>query len=75
MAEARGLAAYGPRIVGIYRTQVNRQMIKDFCAAALAEIPFGQPTAFELVINLRTAKTANLDLATGIVAHAAKVIE
>jgi len=34
-----------------------------------------QPTAFELVIDLRTAKTANPDLATGIVAHADKVIE
>jgi hypothetical protein len=49
-------------------------MIK-ICAAALAEIPVEQPTAFELVIHLRTAKTANLDLATGIVAHAVKVIE
>jgi hypothetical protein len=38
-----------------------------FCAAALAEIPVEQPTAFELVINLRTAKTANVDLATGFV--------
>jgi len=35
---------------------------------AVAEIPVERPTAFELVINLRMAKTANLDLATGIVA-------
>jgi hypothetical protein len=60
MAEAGGLAAYGTRIVGICRAQVSRQMIK-ICAVE-------RPTAFELVINLRIAKTANLDLATGIVA-------
>jgi hypothetical protein len=35
---------------------------------AVAEIPVVRPTAFELVINLRMAKTANLDLAIGIVA-------
>jgi hypothetical protein len=35
---------------------------------AVAEIPVERPTTFELVINLRMAKTANLDLATGIVA-------
>jgi ABC-type uncharacterized transport system substrate-binding protein len=42
-------------------------MIKILRGTAVAEIPVEQPTAFELVINLRTAKTANLDLATGIV--------
>ena len=35
MAEAGGLAAYSPPIVGIYRTQVNRQMIKFFARRRL----------------------------------------
>ena len=68
MAEAGGLAAYGMRIVGICRTQVSRQMIQDLRGTVVAEIPVERLTAFELVINLRMAKTANLDLATGIVA-------
>jgi hypothetical protein len=41
---------------------------QDLRGTVVAEIPVGRLTAFELVINLRMAKTANLDLATGIVA-------
>ena len=75
MAEAGGLAAYGPRIVGIYRTQVSRQMIQILRGSRVAEIPVEQPTSFELVINLRTSKSANFDLTPAIVARADKVIE
>ena len=75
MAEAGGLAAYGPRIVGIFRTQVSRQMIKILQSTPVAEIPVEQPTAFELVINLRTAKSSKLDLAPNFITRADKVIE
>lgn len=75
MAEAGGLAAYGPRIVDIYRTKVSRQMIQILRGSRVAEIPVEQPTAFELVINLKTAKSANLDLSPAIIARADKVIE
>ena len=75
MAEAGGLAAYGPQIVDIYRTQVSRQVIKILRGTPVAEIPVEQPTAFELVINLRTAKLAKIDLAPAIIARADKVIE
>jgi putative ABC transport system substrate-binding protein len=68
MAEAGGLAAYGTRIVGICRTQVSPANDQDLRGTAVAEIPVERPTAFELVINLRMAKTANLDLATSIFA-------
>src|SRR4029453_2199118 len=67
MAEAGGLAAYGPRIEGIYRTQVSRQLIKI--------LRVEQPTVFELVINLRTAKSVKIDPAPAIIARADKVIE
>jgi putative tryptophan/tyrosine transport system substrate-binding protein len=60
MAEAGGLAAYGTRIVGICPTQVSPANDQDLRGTAVAEIPVERPTAFELVINLRTAKTANL---------------
>jgi putative ABC transport system substrate-binding protein len=75
MAEAGGLAAYGPRIVSIYRTQVSRQVIKILRGTPVAEIPVEQPTAFELVINLRAAKSVKLDLSPAMVARADKVIE
>jgi putative tryptophan/tyrosine transport system substrate-binding protein len=71
MAEAGGLSAYGPRIVGIYRTQASRQMVKILRRTLVSEIPFEQPTAFELVINL----SADFALAPGIVARADKVLE
>lgn len=75
MAEQGGLAAYGPRIVDIYQTQVSRQMVKILRGVPIAEIPVEQPTAFELVINLRTAKAAGFNLAPGLVARADKVVE
>ena len=75
MAEAGGLAAYGPRIVTIYRTQVSRQVIKILRGTPVAEVPVEQPTAFELVVNLRTAKSSKVDLAPAFVARADKVIE
>jgi putative ABC transport system substrate-binding protein len=75
MAEAGGLAAYGPRIVDIYRSQVSRQLIKILRGTPVAEVPVEQPTAFELVINLKTAKSAKIDLAPAIIARADKVIE
>jgi ABC-type uncharacterized transport system substrate-binding protein len=75
MAEAGGLAAYGPRIVDIYRTQVSRQLIRILRGTPVAEIPVEQPIAFELVINLKTAKSAKIDLAPAIIARADKVIE
>jgi putative tryptophan/tyrosine transport system substrate-binding protein len=75
MAEAGGLAAYGPRIFDIYRTQVSRQMTKILRGVPIAEIPVEQPTAFELVINLKTARSAGFDLAPVVIARADKVIE
>ena len=75
MAEAGGLAAYGPRILEIYRTQVSRQAIKILRGTPVAEIPVEQPTVFELVINLKTAKSAKIDLAPAVIARADKVIE
>jgi putative ABC transport system substrate-binding protein len=75
MAEAGGLAAYGPRIEGIYRTQVSRQLIKILRGTPVAEIPVEQPTVFELIINLRAAKSVKIDPAPAIIARADKVIE
>ena len=75
MAEEGGLAAYGPRIVDIYRSQVSRQMVKILRGVPIAEIPVEQPTAFELVVNLKAAKAAGLGLPPAVIARADKVIE
>ena len=75
MAEAGGLAAYGPRIVAIYQTQVSRQMMKVLRGVPISQIPIEQPTKFELVINLKTARLADLNLAPEMIARADKVIE
>jgi putative ABC transport system substrate-binding protein len=55
-AEAGGLAAYGPRYSDVYRQQIARQLVRIFLGAKPADLPVEQPTKFELVINLKTAK-------------------
>jgi putative ABC transport system substrate-binding protein len=75
IAEAGGLAAYGPRYVEIYRHQVARQLVKIFQGAKPADIPVEQPDKFELVINLKTAKSLGLMIPESTLARADEVIE
>jgi putative tryptophan/tyrosine transport system substrate-binding protein len=74
IAEAGGLAAYGPRITGIFR-QRARQLAKILRGAKPADIPVEQPYKFELVINLKTAKALSLTVPPLLLAEADKVIE
>jgi putative ABC transport system substrate-binding protein len=74
MAEAGGLAAYGPRIDELYRTVQARQLGDLLKGAKPADLPIEQPTRFELIINLKTAKALGLtvppsmlDLADGVI--------
>jgi putative ABC transport system substrate-binding protein len=75
MAEQGGLVAYGPRIVQLYREIVVRQLVKLLRGANPADIPVEQPTNFELVINLKTAKAMGHEVPAGLVLRADKVIE
>ena len=75
IAEAGGLAAYGPRYTEVYRQQVARQLVKIFRGASPADIPVEQPTRFELVVNLKTAKELGLTIPPSILARADEVIE
>jgi putative ABC transport system substrate-binding protein len=74
MADAGGFAAYGPRITQIPEITI-RQTAMLFRGAKVADIPVEQPTKFELVINLTTAKTLGVAVPATLLARADKVIE
>jgi len=73
-AEAGGLIAYGPNIAQIYRRSAT-YVDKILKGAKPAELPVEQPTRFELIINLRTAKALGLTLPPTMLVLADQVIE
>jgi putative ABC transport system substrate-binding protein len=73
-AEQGGFAAYGPRIEQIYR-QVAAPVARLFRGEHPQDIPVQQPTTFELVINLKTAKGLGLTISEALLIRADKVIE
>jgi len=74
-AEEGGFVAYGPRIVQIFRELVTEQLVKLLRGAKPADIPVEQPTKFELMINLKTAKAMGVTVPEALLARADKVIE
>ena len=74
-AEEGGFAAYGPSIVQLFRELMTRQLLKLLRGVKPADLPVEQPTKFELVINLRTAKAIGDEVPAGLVLRANRVIE
>jgi len=70
-----GLLAYGPRVVRLFREGLARQLVKLLRGAKPADIPVEQPTKFELVINLKTAKVLGITVPPSLSARADEVIE
>jgi putative ABC transport system substrate-binding protein len=73
-AEEGGLAAYGPRITEV-GLQLARQIAQVFGGIKITDIPVEQPTKFELVINLKTAKAIGATVPEALLARADKLIE
>jgi putative ABC transport system substrate-binding protein len=72
--EAGGLLSYGPSITALF-ARVADFVDRIARGAKPADLPIEQPTKFELVINVKTAKVLGLDIPSSILARADDVIE
>jgi putative tryptophan/tyrosine transport system substrate-binding protein len=72
--EAGGLMSYGPNLPDLFRRTAD-YVDKILRGAKPADIPIEQPTKFDLVVNLVTAKTLDLEIPSTLLARADEVIE
>ncbi|PYM12174.1 MAG: hypothetical protein DMD81_24740 [Candidatus Rokuibacteriota bacterium] len=74
-AEAGALIGYGANIRELWRERVPLYVDRILRGARPADMPVEQPTKFELVLNLKTAKTLGLSIPPSLLARANDVIQ
>jgi putative ABC transport system substrate-binding protein len=75
MAGEGGFAAYGPTIASVFGDILPRQLMKLLRGAKPSDLPVEQPVRFDLVINLKVARTLGLDVPPTLISRADEVIE
>ena len=72
--DAGGLLCYGPSITALF-ARVAEFVDRIARGATPSDLPIEQPTKFEMVVNLKTAKAIGIELPTAILLRADEVIE